>query len=149
MITAQIVADYFIAFSHRHGDPVSNLKLQKLLYYAQAWHLAIHDEPLFREPIQAWVHGPVVPSVYHRYKDWAWKPIEDNPDLPVLGQTTEDHLAEVMSVYGTMTAYALELLTHEEAPWRNARGGLAADEPSAAVISHEDMRTFYRSQMNG
>jgi uncharacterized phage-associated protein len=146
---AQAVADYFIAFSHQHGDPVSNLKLQKLLYYAQAWQLAIHDEPLFSDPIQAWVHGPVVPSVYRRYKDWAWKPIEDNPVFPELDQTAQEHLAEVMSIYGTMTAYGLELLTHEETPWRNARGQLAVDEPSNAVISLEDMKTFYRAQMNG
>ncbi len=149
MITAQAAADFVVAFSHQHGDPVSNLKLQKLLYYAQAWHLAIHDEPLFRDPIQAWVHGPVVPSVYQHYKDWAWKPIEDTPAIPVLDQRTNEHLEEVMGTYGTMTAYGLELLTHEEAPWRNARAGIPADEPSNAVISHEDMKAFYRSRMNG
>lgn len=149
MTTAQIVADYFVAFSHEHGDPVSNLKLQKLLYYAQAWHLALRGDPLFAEPIQAWIHGPVVPSVYQRYRDWAWKPIDENPPIPDLDPATRDHLNEVMSTYGTMTAYALELLTHQEAPWKNARRGLAPDEPSTAVISLEDMRTFYTSQRNG
>jgi uncharacterized phage-associated protein len=149
MVTAQEVADYLIAFSHEHGDPVSNLKLQKLLYYAQAWHLAIHDAPLFSEPLEAWVHGPVVPSVYRRYKDWAWKPIEDNPKPPAFDGPTREHLAEVMRVYGTMTAYGLELLTHQEDPWKIARGDLAPDESSNAIISPEDMKRFYRSQMNG
>lgn len=149
MVAVQDIADYLIAFSHEHGDPVSNLKLQKLLYYAQAWHLAIHDEPLFSDPIQAWVHGPVVPSVYHRYKDWAWKPIEDNPETPDLGEHVSSHLTEMMGVYGTMTAYALELLTHQEDPWKIARGNLPPDESSSAVISQEDMKRFYRSRMNG
>lgn len=149
MVTAQDVADFIVSFSHRHGDPVSNLKLQKLLYYAQAWHLAIHDTPLFNDPIQAWVHGPVVASVYKHYKDWAWKPIEEDPTPPAFEQPVQDHLVEVMGTYGTMTAYGLELLTHEETPWRNARLGLPADEPSSAVIAHEDMKLYYRSRMNG
>lgn len=63
-LAAKRVADYIIAFAHEHGDPVSNLKLQKLLYYAQAWHLALHDNPLFDERIEASVHGPAVPPVY-------------------------------------------------------------------------------------
>ena len=149
MTTAQTIADYLIAFSHQHGDPVSNLKLQKLLYYAQAWYLALYDEPLFGDPLQAWVHGPVVPSVYRRYKDWAWKPIEENPEMPSLEPQVQKHLVEVMGVYGTMTAYGLELLTHDEEPWRNARGALAVDEPSTSVISLDDMKRFYRLQLNG
>ncbi|MCX5759511.1 MAG: DUF4065 domain-containing protein [Candidatus Hydrogenedentes bacterium] len=149
MTNAQGIADYLVAFSHEHGDPVSNLKLQKLLFYAQAWYLAIYDGPLFGEQIEAWVHGPVVPSVYPPFKGWAWKPIEENPDTPELDSKVQDHLGEVMEVYGTMTAYALELLTHEEEPWRNARGGIPADEPSTSVISQDDMKRFYRSRMNG
>lgn len=144
-----MVADYLIAASHQHGDPVSNLKLQKLLYYAQAWHLALFDRPLYEEPIQAWVHGPVVYPVYRQYKDWAWQPIDQDPEIPDLDQSTKDHLDEVMRTYGTMTAYALECLTHEEHPWLNARVGLAMDEPSNAVISHADMRSYYRAQVNG
>jgi uncharacterized phage-associated protein len=57
MMQASEIADYLIAFSHEHGDPVSNLKLQKLLYYAQAWHLALHDEPLFNDRIEAYGDG--------------------------------------------------------------------------------------------
>lgn len=146
---ASEIASFFLAFSHECGDPISNLKLQKLLYYAQAWWLAIEDNPLFDEPIEAWVHGPVVPSEYHRFKGWAWKPIEDNPGMPELSATVRLHLEDVMGVYGVMTAYQLELLTHEEDPWKHARVGVAADEPSNAPISQDSMKTFYRARLNG
>jgi len=143
------ISDFFIAFSHECGDPLSNLKLQKLLYYAQAWHLAIFDEPLFGDQIEAWVHGPVVVPEYHRFKGWAWQPIRDNPQLPEIDQRTVEHLNEVMEVYGAKNAYELELLTHQEDPWKNARGGIPIDQSSNTVVSHEDMKKFYRARMNG
>jgi uncharacterized phage-associated protein len=149
MHKASTISDFFIAFSHQYGDPLSNLKLQKLLYYAQAWHLAIFDQPLFEESIEAWVHGPVVASEYRRFKGWAWQPIQDNPEMPTLGEAVEEHLSDVVNVYGGMTAYQLEQLTHSEAPWINARNGVPEDEPSSAVISHERMKDFYRTRMNG
>jgi uncharacterized phage-associated protein len=107
MVQVSEVADYLIAFSHEHGDPVSNLKLQKLLYYAQAWQLALYDEPLFNDRIEAWVHGPVVPSVYRQYKEWAWMPIQHDPQPPALDSGVQAHLDEVMDVYGSMSAYQL------------------------------------------
>ena len=66
-MSAQQVADYFLA-SADEEELVTNMKLQKLLYYAQGFHLAVHGEPLFHDPIVAWSHGPVVPEVYHRFK---------------------------------------------------------------------------------
>jgi len=62
------------------GDDMTHLKLQKLIYFAQAWHLANTGEPLFREDMQAWTHGPVVPSVWHAYKQYQWEPIPPGPD---------------------------------------------------------------------
>ena len=124
------------------------MKLQKLLYYSQAWHLAIFGAPLFEEPIEAWVHGPVVVSEYRRFKEWAWQPILENPHLPTLEEQVQQHLNEIMDVYGGMTAYQLEQLTHAEAPWLKARNGIPEDEPSNAVIDLEDMKRFYRPIMN-
>lgn len=149
MQRASKISDFFIATLHDCGDPLSNLKLQKLLYYAQAWHLAIFDKPLFQEQIEAWVHGPVVVSEYRRFKDWAWQPIMDNPKLPSPDKPTKAHLEEVLGVYGGKNAYELEQLTHAESPWKNARKGIPADEPSNKVISHAEMKKFYRSLMNG
>lgn len=149
MYKASTISDFFIASLHACGDPLSNLKLQKLLYYAQAWHLAIFDTPLFAEQIEAWVHGPVVASEYRRFKGWAWQPIMDNPTMPTLDGATAEHLQEVLDAYGSKNAYELEQLTHSEPPWKNARRGLPEDEPSSEVISHDEMRQFYRSCMNG
>lgn len=66
-ITCFDIAKHFIRFANEEGSFISNLKLQKLVYYAQAWHLAIHGTPLFEEDFEAWVHGPVIPSLYQKY----------------------------------------------------------------------------------
>ena len=143
-VTAEQVADYLIHFSHEVGDPITNLKLQKLLYYAQAWYLALHDKPLFDDQIEAWVRGPVVPNVWRKYKDYKWSPIATEPGVVRLPDEVMAHLDEIMKVYGTLPAFHLERLTHQEAPWQHARGGRAADEPSNEIISLDDMRDFYR-----
>src|SRR4051794_29818552 len=79
-LTADQVADYFLAHvDEESGDNITHLKLQKLLYYAQGFHLAIQGEPLFAEPIEAWEHGPVVCRVYHKVKYCGNRPI-DRPD---------------------------------------------------------------------
>src|SRR5260221_3271487 len=75
MISCFDVADYFIRLANETGSFISNLKLQKLVYYAQAWHLGIKGAPLFQEDFQAWVHGPVIPELYQKYKSFAWQPI--------------------------------------------------------------------------
>ena len=146
MPTAQKVAQYMIAFSHEHGDPISNLKLQKLLYYAQAWHLALYDKPLFKASIEAWVHGPVVLSVYRTYRQYSWQPIQEEPEKVKLLSSTCEFLDEVMDVYGEFSAYQLEKLTHSEDPWRNARGDLPPDASSSVTISHISMRDYYKAR---
>jgi len=142
---AHKVADYLINFSHEVGDPITNLKLQKLLYYAQGWYLALHDRPLFTERIEAWAHGPTVPPVYGDFKKWRWDPITERQDDPHLPKDIEEHLTEVMQVYGIQTAYYLERLTHSERPWLLARGTAAPGEPSNAVISTDEMKLYFRS----
>jgi uncharacterized phage-associated protein len=145
--SAKNVADYIVAVAHDAGDPISNLKLQKLLYYSQGWHLALKDEPLFDERIEAWVHGPVVPPVYGQFKGYAWKPIEDAPeskDVP-LPADVKQHLDDVMGAYLGFGAYDLERLTHSEPPWLNARAGIPEDAPCNSVISLDDMKAYFRS----
>ena len=88
-LTAQDVADYFLSIvDEEQGDSLSNLKLQKLLYYAQGFHLAIKNEPLFDEDIEAWTYGPVVPSVYNQYSQHGGDPIPkpDKVDLSKRGR---------------------------------------------------------------
>jgi uncharacterized phage-associated protein len=144
---ADRVSDILILESRQRGDALTNLKLQKLLYYAQAWFLATHSRELFPEDFQAWVHGPVLPSQYHRFKHNEWRPIEDkiHGDLKTGNILIDKHLVQVIDVFGTETAGSLELMTHSEKPWLVARQGLSSSAPSTAIISKEIMRDFYRS----
>lgn len=148
--TASEVAKYFIVSSQRKNKPISNLKLQKLLYYAQAWHLVLQDRPLFSDDIEAWVHGPVVPAVFREYKPFGWRPIQiDSTIAQKFDETTIDHLKEVVRVYGKFDAIDLERLTHQETPWKDARGNLAPDEPSNRVITREAMKKYYGARLIG
>ena len=136
------VAGYFIDLANQTGATVSNLKLQKLVYYSQAWHLAIHGTPLFEEDFQAWVHGPVIPVLYQKYKAFGWQPIQDDasPNLP---EKVLRFLNEVSEEYFACDAYELEQMTHIEVPWNRARGDLRPDAPSNAVIEKEWMKEYY------
>jgi uncharacterized phage-associated protein len=140
------VADFLLVESRERGDILTNLKLQKLIYYAQAWYLALHDKSLFDEDMQAWVHGPVLPSQYHRFSQYKWQPIVADVERPAIVDTTiVSHLLEVVDVFGTETAVALERMTHQEAPWIEARNGLPPDAICTNVISKDSMRDYYRA----
>ncbi|SDY02400.1 Uncharacterized phage-associated protein [Variovorax sp. YR266] len=147
MTSAATVASYVIRFFQDAGDPVSNLKLQKLLYYIQGWHLALRKQPLFPDRFEAWVHGPVVPSVYGSYKQYRWQPIIELTTAPYLDPDAKFIVDEVLRVYGGDTGYSLEQRTHMEPPWQWARGGLAPDQESRALISPESMQQFFESQI--
>ncbi len=151
-VTASRLADYILSISRHDGRIVTNLKLQKLLYYCQAWYLAIANEALFDDSIEAWVHGPVVPSVFGRFKHYRWNPITDVfDDVRLAGGTNERsveaHVKEVLEAYGRLSGPQLEVLTHQETPWREARIGLAKDQASNNIISLDAMKTYYRDQM--
>lgn len=143
-ISARQASDYLIAFSREVGDPLTNLKLQKLLFYAQGWFLGLYNRPLFDERIEAWPHGPVVPPIYGAFKKWGWSPIGEETALIELSKDVKIHLDEVMQVFGGFTAYTLEQMTHNEKPWIDARGSLLPDEPSTSIISQESMRAHFR-----
>jgi uncharacterized phage-associated protein len=147
MLACQNVADYFIWLANSTGSFISNLKLQKLVYYAQAWHLALNGMPLFDEDFEAWVHGPVIPTLYHEFKEFSWKPIFKEVDeqhlLDSLGDEAFGFLQEVAEEYFCCDAYELERMTHAEAPWLRARGSLPLDAPSNEVIHKEWMKEYY------
>jgi uncharacterized phage-associated protein len=145
-VTCYDVADYFIRLANETGSFISNLKLQKLVYYAQAWHLAIYDIPLFESDFEAWVHGPVIPALYQEYRPFGWKPILKDVEKPRFPQDVQNFLAEVSEVYFGCDAYELERMTHQEDPWVKARGGLPMDVPSNEVISKESMREYYKAR---
>jgi len=138
------VTDFLLVESRERGEVLTNLKLQKLAYYAQAWWLAQKGEPLFAEDFQAWVHGPVLPSQYRRFRDFQWRPLLVDVQRPALPAEVASYLTQIVDVFGTETAVSLELMTHRERPWLEARGDLAADAASTARISKDTMLTYYR-----
>lgn len=139
------LADYLIVESRERGELLTPLKLQKLMFYADAWHLALHDKEITCERFQAWVHGPVALSQYHRFRDYKWKPIDAEIGRPELTKNLTTHLDEVIDVFGSETAVSLEIMTHKEKPWIEARGGIPEDEPCNNYISKETTKEFYRS----
>lgn len=146
MATALDVAQFFIACGadSQEGD-VSNLKLQKLIYYAQGFHLAIFDTPLFDEEIEAWTHGPVIPSVYHAYKQHVKAPITVTaPEYDVSKQfsdTQRDLLNEIYDVFGQFSAWKLRNMTHDEPPWLD-------NEETASVIPKSTMQSYFKTRLN-
>lgn len=86
MLTCYNMAEFFIHLANNTGSYISNLKLQKLVYYAQAWYLGIYGTSLFEEDFEAWVHGPVIPALYREYKEFACKPILKEVQEPELSE---------------------------------------------------------------
>jgi len=141
MLKAIDVAKYFLSLTDEDAeDFTSNLKLQKLLYYAQGLHLALYDGPLFPELIEAWTHGPVVPQVYYTYKGngSCAIPAPDDLDFSVYDEKTRELLDEIHNVFGQFSAWKLRNMTHEEPPWKEV-----AD--FAGTISHDSMREYFKT----
>lgn len=122
------------------GEVVTNLKLQKLLYYVQGFHLAFFGEPLFDDRIEAWTYGPVVPAIYHKYKMQGRSGIEVNPEEDVenhLSPEQNDMLQQVLAEYGKFSAVRLMEMTHTEKPWMDAYGKANLE------ISVETMKNYF------
>lgn len=145
MKNALDVARYFLCRIDREaGDTISHLKLQKLVYYAQAWSLVFRNQPFFAEDIEAWVSGPVVRNIWDEYKVYQDRDIPSPSDFDT--EFTEDELEvmeEVWHTYGELSAKHLRDLVYAEKPWLNARHGLDLAAQSTNVISHDDMKSYY------
>lgn len=142
--TAKAIAQWILGLIDREaGDSITHLKLQKLLYYAQAWALVMLGHPLFTEDFQAWAHGPVVESVFDEYKSYRWDAIPEPSGFTQVDDETKDHLAMILEVYGDFSAKHLEKMTHNEGPWKDARGDLPPEARSNAIISKQSMQQFY------
>ncbi|HUQ90268.1 MAG TPA: type II toxin-antitoxin system antitoxin SocA domain-containing protein [Bryobacteraceae bacterium] len=147
VIPARRVADVILSAARDREMEITNLKLQKLLYYSQAWYLVFEDSPLFSERLEAWVHGPVVPNVFGEFKSYRWNAIDTAVAIEDVDPEIVGHVCEVMDAYGKFTATQLERLTHSEEPWKEARGGLPQDEPSRNVINLATMKRFYSAAL--
>ena len=145
-----IVAEYFIEKNQEDGKGLTNKKLQKLLYYSQAWSLVINSKKMFSDPIEAWVHGPAIPRVYSVFKKFGGLDITTHvstKNLPVLREEDKTILDEVWRVYGKFDGAYLEMLTHIEIPWQEARRGVPSHESSSNEISLVTMKEYYGQKL--
>lgn len=141
MLSAHDVARYFLSLTDEEaGDAISNLKLQKLLYYAQGFNLALSAEPLFNETLEAWTHGPVVPDIYHQYKERGGAAIPPPMEFDSSGidERTREFLDEIYNIYGQYSAWKLVNMTHAERPWQDAY-----NKPEDRTISTDVMKDYF------
>lgn len=136
------IAKYFLSLQGDDaGDAISNLKLQKLMYYAQGYYLAMCGHPLFKEDFEAWEHGPVIPALYRMFKKYGSGalPKPDDFDLENYTEEERDFLNSIYDAIGQYSAWALRELSHQTAPWR--------DTPHNKVIPKELMASFFKTQL--
>ena len=145
MHNALDIARYFLCRVDREaGDTISPLKLQKLVYYAQAWSLVLRNQPLFEQDIEAWVSGPIVREVWDEYQAYKYRDIPAPGTLESTFNADElEVLEEVWDAYGDLSAKRLQDLIHSETPWLNARQSLEPAQKSTHTISHADMKSYY------
>jgi uncharacterized phage-associated protein len=139
------VHDVAAAILSELGKPVSAMKLQKLAFYAKAWHAVWDDEELFPENFRAWVNGPVCYELYERHRgqfsvsDWP------TGNASLLTNSETETVRSIVDSYGKLSAWELSNLTHSEAPWLDAREGCDPLERSNSEISLESMAEYYGS----
>lgn len=125
--------------------PMTAWKLQKLVYYCQAWSLVWDERPMFPERIEAWSNGPVCRNLYSAHRGQFTVSEVPGGDSEALDDDAKETVEAVLDYYGDKPAQWLSDLTHMEAPWRDARGDLPLGASSTREITHEAMAAFYES----
>jgi uncharacterized phage-associated protein len=146
------VADYII-WKMNEASWINVLKLQKLLYYVQAWMLAFENRRCFRGGFQAWVHGPVNRDIYDRFKDIKSmysrvrpRDIREEFDPDKMHNAVVAHIDAVLEAYGALSDDQLEDMTHSEEPWIEARGDCSPRERCENFIAETTMRDYYAAR---
>lgn len=149
------VSALYLSYYVLSSVPSTQLKLQKLVYYCEAWHLAYLEHPLIDEDFEAWIHGPAVRSLWDHYKtNGMYANLFLTPESTtkikdyfnrVLQPEQVELIGDVLKEYGDKSAYHLESLTHSELPWREARNGYGQNQRSESVISKKTMKEYYQS----
>lgn len=138
------VAAYIIKKSPK-DSPITAWKLQKLVYYCQAWSLVWDENSLFREDILAWANGPVVKELYEKHRGLFHVQEIKGGDVSNLSENQKDIINRVVEAYGRKTAQWLSDLTHMEDPWIEAREFLKPGERGNQKISIASMYEYYSS----
>jgi uncharacterized phage-associated protein len=136
-----------LAASEQEPELVSHLRLQKLLYYVQGWSLGLRGRPLFRDRIEAWTDGPVVPAVYRATLACKHQAIDAGSFGAADPLSEEDQVlvGQVWTTYRPYSALSLRDMTHREPPWRDARADVADGAPSNREIARDALRSYFAS----
>lgn len=146
--TANEVADYLLWLSQRDGYPIDNLKLQKLLYYVQAWALVEEGEPVFADKIEAWPEGPAFYDVWKRFERAGQSKITlENHQAPAVLDHVATAVERAWARYGSLSGLELADMTHHEEPWAKTREGLGRKDRSKREIPLEDVRSYYAGRL--
>lgn len=143
MATAYDIAKYILDKT----GPISAMKLQKLVYYSQAWSLVWDDAPLFNNRIEAWANGPVVRDIYEAHRGLFEVKSETFAQFAKedLSASQIETIDTVLKSYGAKSSQWLSDQTHTEDPWRIARYGLGDGERGDREISLASMAEYYSS----
>lgn len=134
-----------VSYILKNKGGMTTMKLQKLVYYCQAWSLVWEERPLFLERIEAWANGPIIPELYNKHKglfdvsEWH----EGNPNN--LSDSDKETIDEVLKYYGDKSSMWLSELTHKEDPWFEARKGLPLGFRGDSEITYASMIEYYNS----
>ncbi len=144
------VANFFLKIVDRDlGSTITPLKLQKILYYAQGYHLAYYDKELFSEDFQAWTHGPANEEIYEKYKDyWLCSIPSPTEEIPEIEDSLCNFLSDIWETFGIYDGKFLEEQTHKEKPWIDARKGYAPEAKCQVIITKDSMKEFFKSVIN-
>ncbi|MEG3968298.1 DUF4065 domain-containing protein [Microcoleus sp. T2B6] len=143
-VSEQDIANAFIWLAAQTNVAINAYKLQKLMYYAQAWYLGVYGKPLFDADFQAGIHGPVIPDLLEKYqRQFSGEPITEKIEQPKLPQKIGEFIEEVADAYFEYDDATLERMICSEKPWQEARGDLPRDESCEGIISHESMKKYY------
>lgn len=150
MATAIEIARWIEQYATKDlGVSVDRMSLIKQVVYAQSFWLALNGEELFPEEVEAWRNGPVVPQVYKAYKPRRGSSItigKSKRNMP-LASEIESFLSQVVQFFGRYSALQLSNATHNEDPWRSARGDLPRSAPSHATMPKRALRVYYAELM--
>ena len=136
------LANLIIKMAAEKGDLITNLKLQKLLYYEQGYHLACFGKPLFNEEVLAWQYGPVVREVYDAFSKCGGRALMPQGGVYSFRNKEEEALfEEVFDAYNKYSASYLVEMTHNEAPWKSVQAN------TDSVISKESMKAFFEKKV--
>ncbi len=165
MEKALAIANHLIMLGVERGIPPTQMKLQKLVYFAHGWHLALYDEPLVEETFQAWKYGPVIPSLYGTFRSWGITPInragavpavtvddEINWLAPIISAGAVDRLfpflKRIQDVYGRWNGTQLSSLTHKpDTPWSQVRKGHPEDARDIE-IPNDLIQAYFKGKLH-